>query len=110
MKAARIFLVLLSATNFLPAQIVSSDTNLTARQEQIIAAAHAGAVPQFNGARIIGIFIGTALLQVLQNLVNLLGIPSSLNFAVMGAVVLFGVLADQIFKNRAAKKIARQPR
>jgi ribose transport system permease protein len=59
---------------------------------------------------IIGILIGTALLQVLQNLVNLLGIPSSLNFAVMGAVVLVGVLADQIFKNRAAGKIARQPK
>jgi ribose transport system permease protein len=59
---------------------------------------------------IIGILIGTALLQVLQNLVNLLDIPSLLNFAVMGAVVLIGVLADQIFKNRAAKKIARQPK
>ncbi|HZL14016.1 MAG TPA: ABC transporter permease, partial [Verrucomicrobiae bacterium] len=46
-------------------------------------------------------------LLVLQNLVNLLNIPSSLNFAVMGAVVLVGVLADQIFKNRAAKKGAR---
>jgi ribose transport system permease protein len=56
---------------------------------------------------IIGIVIGTALLLVLQNLVNLLGIPSSLNFAVMGAVVLFGVLADQMFKNRAAKKTVR---
>jgi ribose transport system permease protein len=56
---------------------------------------------------VIGILIGAALLQVLQNLVNLLGIPSSLNFAVMGAVVLVGVLADQIFKSRAAKKIAR---
>ena len=59
---------------------------------------------------IIGILIGVALLQVLQNLVNLLGIPSSLNFAVMGAVVLIGVLADQIFQNRARKKIARLPR
>ncbi|HEY5042235.1 MAG TPA: ABC transporter permease [Verrucomicrobiae bacterium] len=56
---------------------------------------------------IIGILIGTTLLLVLQNLVNLLNIPSSLNFAVMGAVVLVGVLADQIFKNRAAKKGAR---
>jgi len=37
---------------------------------------------------VVGILIGVALLQVLQNLVNLLGIPSSLNFAVMGAVVL----------------------
>jgi ribose transport system permease protein len=56
---------------------------------------------------ILGILIGTALLQVLQNLVNLLGIPSSLNFAVMGAVVLIGVLADQIFQTRAKKKLTR---
>ena len=49
---------------------------------------------------VIGILIGTALLQVLQNLVNLLGIPSSLNFAVMGAVILLGVLADQFFTER----------
>jgi ribose transport system permease protein len=59
---------------------------------------------------IIGILIGTALLLVLQNLVNLLGIPSSLNFAVMGAVVLAGVLADQIFQARSAKKNARPPK
>lgn len=51
---------------------------------------------------IIGILIGTALLQVLQNLVNLLGIPSSLNFAVMGAVILFGVIADQLLRQRQA--------
>jgi ribose transport system permease protein len=56
---------------------------------------------------IIGIVIGTALLQVLQNLVNLLGIPSSLNFAFMGAVVLIGVLADQIFQKRSAARLAR---
>ena len=56
---------------------------------------------------ILGILIGTALLQVLQNLVNLLGIPSSLNFAVMGAVVLIGVLADQFFLNRSARKLVR---
>jgi ribose transport system permease protein len=52
---------------------------------------------------IIGILIGTALLQVLQNLVNLLGIPSSLNFAVMGAVILVGVIADQLFQRSSAK-------
>jgi ribose transport system permease protein len=57
---------------------------------------------------IIGVVLGTVLLQVLQNLVNLLGIPSSLNFAVMGSVILIGVLADQqISKSRrAARKIA----
>ncbi len=53
---------------------------------------------------IVGILIGAALLQVLQNLVNLLGIPSSLNFAVMGAVVLAGVLTDQILRERANKR------
>lgn len=49
---------------------------------------------------IVGIVLGTVLLQVLQNLVNLLGIPSSLNFAVMGAVILIGVLADQYLVQR----------
>ncbi|HEY4166755.1 MAG TPA: ABC transporter permease, partial [Reyranella sp.] len=44
---------------------------------------------------ILGIVLGAILLQILQNLVNLLGIPSSLNFAVMGTVILIGVLADQ---------------
>jgi ribose transport system permease protein len=44
---------------------------------------------------IVGVLLGTVLLQELQNLVNLLGIPSSLNFAVMGGVILIGVLIDQ---------------
>jgi ribose transport system permease protein len=44
---------------------------------------------------ILGIVLGAILLQILQNLVNLLGIPSSLNFAVMGGVILIGVVADQ---------------
>ncbi|MCO0638240.1 ABC transporter permease, partial [Lutimaribacter sp. EGI FJ00014] len=49
---------------------------------------------------ILGVVLGTVLLQVLQNLVNLLGIPSSLNFAVMGSVILIGVLVDQQFAQR----------
>ena len=49
---------------------------------------------------IIGIVLGTALLQVLQNLVNILGIPNSLNFAVMGTVILLGVLVDQQLQAR----------
>jgi ribose transport system permease protein len=52
---------------------------------------------------IIGIVIGTTLLLALQNLVNLLEIPSSLNFAVMGSVVLAGVLADQMLQKRRSK-------
>jgi len=51
--------------------------------------------------------MGRAFWKVLQNLVNLLGIPSSLNFAVMGAVILIGVMADQLLRQRQAARIAR---
>jgi ribose transport system permease protein len=53
---------------------------------------------------VVGILIGAALLQVLRNLVNLLGIPSSLDFAVMGAVILIGVMADQFFADRRNRR------
>ena len=57
---------------------------------------------------IVGVVLGVILLQMLQNLVNLLGIPSSLNFAVMGAVILLGVLADQQFtRYRERRREAR---
>ena len=47
------------------------------------------------------------MLQELQNLVNLLGIPSSLNFAVMGSVILIGVIADtQFARFREARRHA----
>jgi ribose transport system permease protein len=58
---------------------------------------------------IIGILLGTALLQVLQNLVNLLGIPSSLNFAVMGTVILLGVLTDELLGRRVSRRGASVP-
>jgi ribose transport system permease protein len=50
---------------------------------------------------IAGIVMGAALLQVLRNLVNLLDIPGSLDFAVMGAVILLGAIADQIASRRS---------
>jgi ribose transport system permease protein len=60
---------------------------------------------------VLGIAIGTALLQVLQNLVNLLEIPSSLNFAVMGAVILVGVLVDQMLsQRRESRRSGKGPR
>jgi len=49
---------------------------------------------------VVGIVMGAALLQVLRNLVNLLDIPGSLDFAVMGAVILIGATADQLFGRR----------
>jgi ribose transport system permease protein len=59
---------------------------------------------------ILGVVLGTVLLQVLQNLVNLLGIPSSLNFAVMGGVILLGVIADQELQRRRGRKVAKPGR
>ncbi len=57
---------------------------------------------------IVGIVLGQVLLQVLQNLVNILGIPSSLNFAVMGTVILLGVLADQVMQRRRKQALVRR--
>lgn len=60
---------------------------------------------------IVGVVLGVILLQVLQNLVNLLGIPSSLNFAVMGSVILIGVIADTRFAAwRDARRLERELR
>jgi ribose transport system permease protein len=57
---------------------------------------------------IFGIIIGTAVLQLLHNLVNLVtifgrSIPTSLEFAIMGAVILIGVSADQLLRKRPRK-------
>ncbi len=59
---------------------------------------------------IVGVVLGTILLQVLQNLVNLLGIPSSLNFTVSGSVILIGVLADQEYADYRARRERLQPK
>ncbi|HSV15410.1 MAG TPA: ABC transporter permease [Tepidisphaeraceae bacterium] len=56
---------------------------------------------------IIGIILGTILLQVLRNLVTLLHIPSSLDLAVMGAVIFIGVTIDQLLGTR--KKRTKTP-
>jgi len=52
---------------------------------------------------IIGIVLGTMILQVLLNVVNLLGITSSLEFTVLGTVVLLVVLVDEVLQ-RLAKR------
>ncbi len=52
---------------------------------------------------VLGILIGTTLILVLRNLVNLLGIPSSLDFAILGTVILIGVIVDQLLRRRQGK-------
>ena len=56
---------------------------------------------------VLGIFIGTAMIQLLRNIVNLQGIDSSLEFVVMGGVILIAVVFDQIL---AARRRARESR
>ena len=53
---------------------------------------------------IVGIILGAAVLQVIRNLVNLMDIPSSLDFAVMGAVILVGAIADELVRSRSTNK------
>ena len=56
---------------------------------------------------ILGIFIGTAMIQLLRNIVNLQGIDSSLEFVVMGGVIMIAVSLDQVLGS--APKSPRGP-
>lgn len=47
---------------------------------------------------IIGVIIGTALMQTLYNLIVLMGIPDTLEFTIIGAVILIGVVADELVR------------
>jgi ribose/xylose/arabinose/galactoside ABC-type transport system permease subunit len=56
---------------------------------------------------ILGVVIGTALMQVLRNMINLVeAIPKNIEFAVIGAVILIGVSADEVVRRIAAKRKA----
>ena len=55
---------------------------------------------------ILGVVIGAAVMQVLYNAIVLLGIPTQLEFAIIGAVILIGVIADEVVRRYAAKRRA----
>ena len=56
---------------------------------------------------ILGVVIGAALMQVLRNMINLVdAIPKNIEFAVIGAVILCGVAADELVKRLASKRKA----
>jgi len=57
---------------------------------------------------ILGVIIGTAVMQVLNNLITLLKIPQSLEYTIIGAVILIGVLSDELVRRAAAKRRLRQ--
>ncbi len=55
---------------------------------------------------ILGVIIGTAVMQTLNNMIVLLHIDGSLEFAIIGMVILIGVIADEMFKRLAARRRA----
>ena len=56
---------------------------------------------------IVGVIIGAAVMRVLYNSINLMGIPTQLEFAIIGLVILAGVIADELVKRYAARRRAR---
>ena len=55
---------------------------------------------------ILGVVIGAAVMRVLYNSINLLQISTTLEFAIIGAVILAGVIADELIKRIAARRRA----
>lgn len=49
---------------------------------------------------VLGVVIGASLIMVLRNLVNILEIPSELEYVVIGGAILVGVFADQWMSRR----------
>lgn len=47
---------------------------------------------------ILGVVIGTAVMRVLYNAITMLGIPDQLEFAMIGAVLLLGVIVDELLR------------
>ena len=55
---------------------------------------------------ILGVIIGTAVMRVLYNSINILRIPTHWEFAIIGAVILSGVIVDELVKRVAARRRA----
>jgi ribose/xylose/arabinose/galactoside ABC-type transport system permease subunit len=53
---------------------------------------------------ILGVVIGAAVMRVLYNSINLIGIPSQLEFAIIGLVILMGVIADEVVKRITSRQ------
>jgi len=51
---------------------------------------------------VLGVILGISLIMILRNLVNILGIPSELEYVVIGGTILAGVFVDELFTRRRA--------
>jgi len=57
---------------------------------------------------IIGVILGTAIMRVLYNSINILQIPTRYEFIMIGGIILFGAMADEIAKAINAKRRAKK--
>jgi ribose/xylose/arabinose/galactoside ABC-type transport system permease subunit len=58
---------------------------------------------------ILGVIIGACLMRVLKNMITLVdAIPTHIEYAIIGAVILAGVTVDELIKRYAAKRAAKQ--
>ena len=55
---------------------------------------------------ILGVVIGAAVMRLLYNAINISGIPTQLEFAIIGAVILAGVIADELIRRMAGRRRA----
>jgi len=55
---------------------------------------------------VLGVVMGTAVMQTLYNLIVLLKISDKLEFAIIGLVILLGVIADEVIRRMVAKRRA----
>lgn len=55
---------------------------------------------------IFGVLIGAAILPLIRNSINLLGMDTTLEFAIIGIVILAGVVVDEVVKRVAVKRRA----
>jgi ribose/xylose/arabinose/galactoside ABC-type transport system permease subunit len=53
---------------------------------------------------IAGVIIGAAVMQILKNSINLLDFPTQIEYAIIGSVLLLGVIADELTKRVAARR------
>ncbi len=58
---------------------------------------------------ILGVIIGSAVMRVLYNSINILRIPTHWEFAIIGAVILSGVIVDELVKRVAARRRSPRP-
>lgn len=52
---------------------------------------------------IVGVIIGATLMQVLRNAIVLLDVPTQLEFAIIGAVILGGAAAEELLRRTASR-------